>query len=242
MAILAKMIGVAIVHGGAAGGGGDAAVATGKVRRRTKTREALLLAARTLMVARQKDGFTIDDVVQLAGVAKGSFYNHFPDKEALADEVYRETRAKEESEIEAVNRAVDDPMARVARAMALYARLALTSPEEAGIITMGQVSALSIRSSANAGLVRDLREGLQAGKIVVPSIEAGAMLVIGQTAVLMSRLKAPREHGSACDLAQQCIALTLVGLGLEHRAAHQLSAQAVEGIVRGVLPEGRPPS
>ena len=239
---MVEKVGVSIVRGVAAGGGRDTAVATGKVRRRTKTREALLLAARTLMAARQKDGFTIDDVVQLAGVAKGSFYNHFSDKEALADEVYRATRANEESEIEAVNRAVDDPMARAARAMALYARLALTSPEEAGIITMGQVSALSIHSSANAGLVRDLREGLQAGKIVVPSIEAGAMLVIGQTAVLMSRLTAPKGHSSACDLAQQCIALTLLGLGLEHRAAHQLSAQAVEGIVRGALPEGRLPS
>jgi len=239
---LVKSVREAIAQSGKAGSGGDAAVATKKVRRRTKTREALVLAARALMAAQQKDGFTIDDVVQLAGVAKGSFYNHFPDKEALADEVHRAVRAKEESEIEAVNHAINDPTARVARAMALYARLALTSPDEAGIITMGQVSALSITSSANAGLVRDLREGLQVGKIVVPSIEAGAMLVIGQTAVLMSRLKAPKGHDAACDLAQQCIAVTLLGLGLEHRAAHQLSAQAIECIVRGVLPEDRPPS
>lgn len=209
---------------------------TAQVRRRTKTRGTILLAARALLAVQTKGCFTIDDVVQKAGVAKGSFYNHFPDKETLTEEVCREVRVREEREIAAVNQGIEEPAARIARAMALYARLALTSPDEARIITLGQVSALSIRSSANSGLVHDLREGLQSGKIVVPSIEAGAMLVMGQTAILMSRLIARKSGDSACDLSQQCIALTLIGVGLEHRTAHQLSAQAVEAIVGGVVP------
>ncbi len=98
---------------------GEAELAAGRPRRRTKTREALFLSGRKLMASRAKDGFTVDDVVQSAGFAKGSFYNHFPDKEALADEIYRTVRAKEESEIEAVNRSVQEPAARVARAMAV---------------------------------------------------------------------------------------------------------------------------
>ncbi len=203
-----------------------------KPRRRTKTREALLLSGRELMASRAKDGFTIDDVVQSAGVAKGSFYNHFPDKEALTGEIYKTIRAKEESEIEAVNQLVQEPAVRVARAMAVYARFALTSPNEARIITQGQVDALSIQSSTNAGLVRDLAEGLRTGKLVMPSVEAAALLVIGQTAVLLSRLQLVDGRDAAASLAQQCIALTLLALGLEHRAAHLTSAQAVEDIVQ----------
>ncbi len=56
-----------------------------KHRRRTNTREALLVAARTLLAGRTTEGFTVDDIVQSAGVAKGSFYNHFSDKEELTD-------------------------------------------------------------------------------------------------------------------------------------------------------------
>jgi len=207
------------------------ALVAGKPRRRTKTREALLSAGRRLMAARARNGFTVDDIVQSAGVGKGSFYNHFPDKDALAAEIYRTIRAKEESEIEAVNAAVQEPAARIARAMAIYARFALTLPDEARIITRGQVDALSIEAAANAGLVRDIAEGLRTGKLATPSIEAAALLVIGQTTVLMSRLQTVGREAAA-SLAQQCIALTLLGLGLEHRAAHLASAQAVEEIVR----------
>ncbi len=210
---------------------GAPALADEKPRRRTKTREALLSAGRRLMAARARDGFTVDDVVQSAGVGKGSFYNHFPDKEALAGEIYRTIRAKEENEIEAVNAAVQEPAARIARAMAVYARFALTLPDEARIMTLGQVGALSIDSATNAGLVHDVAEGLRTGKLVTPSIEAAALLVIGQTAVLMSRLQTVGRE-AAVSLTQQCIALTLLGLGLDHRAAHLVSAQAVEEIVR----------
>lgn len=187
MTIMTKQPGTAVTPMCAPEAAGEAKLATGKLRRRTKTREALLLSGQKLMASRAKDGFTVDDVVQSAGVAKGSFYNHFPDKEALADEIHRTVRAKEESEIEAVNQSVQEPAVRVARAMAVYARFALTSPNEARIITQGQVDALSIRSTANAGLVRDLAEGLRTGTLTTPSIEAAALLVIGQTTVLLSR-------------------------------------------------------
>lgn len=203
-----------------------------KHRRRTNTREALLVAARTLLAGRTTDGFTVDDIVQTAGVAKGSFYNHFSDKEELTNEVSRLIRNKEEAEIEAANRDVIDPAAKIARGMAVYARFALTSPEEARIMTLAHVDALSVKSSLNAGLVRDLVEGLRTGKFVIPSIETGALLVIGQTAVLLSRLKSGIQPGDVGALAQQCIGLTLLGLGLEYKMAHLISAQAIEDILR----------
>ena len=209
-----------------------------KLCRRTKTRDALVIAARELMAARSKTYFTIDDVVQLAGVAKGSFYNHFADKDTLAEAVFTAIRSKEEHEVEAVNQSVREPAIRIARAMAVYVRLALTSPDEARIITQGQVDALSLQSPMNLGLARDLAEGIREGKLVTPSIDAGALLVIGQTAMLLSRLQTAKGRDAARSLAQQCIALTLIGLGLEHRNAHLTSTQAVEDIVRDEV--GRP--
>jgi len=53
-------------------------------RRRARTREALLSAGRALFAARDVDGVSIDEIVAAAEVAKGSFYNHFTDKDVFA--------------------------------------------------------------------------------------------------------------------------------------------------------------
>ncbi len=180
--------------------------------RRTRTREALLAAARRLMADSPREAFTVDEVVQAAAVAKGSFYNHFPDKEALASEVLRLIRKKEEEEVGSVNKGITDPVARVARGMAVYARFAITAPEDARILALRRLDEL-LPTDATGGLMEDLREGLRLRRIVVISIEAGAMLVVGQVAVLMSRLHGVPDADDASLLAAQSIATTLVGLG-----------------------------
>lgn len=200
--------------------------------RQTKTREALLAATRRIMARESRAAFTIDEVVQMAGVAKGSFYNHFPDKEAIAAEVYRAVREMEEVEVAKVNVAELDPVARVARGMAVYARMALTASEDARILTLNQFDSQFLLSGVNEGLVTDLREALRCGRIVIPSVEAAEMLVVGQVAVLIARLGGEADPASALLVSQQCIAITLVGVGLSHRDAQLLATQATDYILR----------
>jgi AcrR family transcriptional regulator len=54
----------------------------GQTRRRVDTRRRLLRAARTLFVARGFHGTRPQDIARAAGVATGTFYLHFADKEA----------------------------------------------------------------------------------------------------------------------------------------------------------------
>lgn len=199
--------------------------------RQTRTREALLVAARRLIVEGSRAAFTIDELTVAADVAKGSFYNHFPDKDAIAEEVYRTVREKEEAEIRSVNDDVGDPVARIARGMAMYAQMAVTSPEDAHILTLSQLGSGFLQSAVNAGLRDDLRAALTSGRIVAPSIEAAALLVVGQTAVLMARLRGNAASEEAQLVAQQCVAITLVGLGLSYRDAQLIATQAVDAIL-----------
>jgi AcrR family transcriptional regulator len=203
-------------------------------RRRTRTREALLSAARQLMAERPRDAFTVDEVTQVAGVAKGSFYNHFPDKDALADEVYSVIHTKEEAEVGDVNRGVDDPVVRICRGMAVYARLALTTPQEARLLALSRIDGRKL-ASFSKGLIRDLRAALHTGRIVVPSIEAGASLVVGQVAMLMVRMRDLPGSAGPVVLVQHGLAVTLVGLGVEHREAHLLATQAADAIIADAL-------
>ncbi|MEK1890465.1 MAG: TetR family transcriptional regulator, partial [Phyllobacterium sp.] len=51
--------------------------------KRVKTRAQLVEAANSLFAGRAVESVTVDDVVQEAGVAKGTFYTHFDSLEAL---------------------------------------------------------------------------------------------------------------------------------------------------------------
>jgi TetR/AcrR family transcriptional repressor of nem operon len=52
-------------------------------------KEKLLGAATDLFHTKGFNAASVDDIVRAAGVPKGSFYNHFPSKEALGVEVVR---------------------------------------------------------------------------------------------------------------------------------------------------------
>ena len=49
----------------------------------TKTQEKILTASRDLFLARGYPATTIDEIVEKAGVSKGSFYHAFPSKEEM---------------------------------------------------------------------------------------------------------------------------------------------------------------
>ena len=84
--------------------------------RRAKTRPALIQAGVKLLAARPVDSLSIDEIVEAAKVAKGSFFYHFADKQSFAREISADVRIEVEATIAEVNRGVTDSAVRVARA------------------------------------------------------------------------------------------------------------------------------
>jgi AcrR family transcriptional regulator len=62
-----------------------------RAQQKQRTRAALLAAAREAFAARGFDAATIRDIARRAGVATGTVFVHFPDKQALLAEVLHET-------------------------------------------------------------------------------------------------------------------------------------------------------
>ena len=62
---------------------GAASQENGYQRRRRETRRLLMEAGRALFVLRPAEQVSIESITAHAGVAKGSFYNHFQSREAL---------------------------------------------------------------------------------------------------------------------------------------------------------------
>lgn len=200
--------------------------------RTERTRGALVAAGRRLFCERPVDAVTVDTIVNAAGVAKGSFYNHFADREALVHAISVEIRARVERAIERANLDIDDPARRLARACCTYLRFALDEPERAGFLVRVYSGHTSLDTPLNRGLVEDVSRGLAAGRFRVPTLEAGVLYVLGVTQMALVRILREPSVGLAVSLAQQMCAMMLSGLRLPEADADLIAAQASDEIVR----------
>ena len=98
----------------------------GYQRRKRETRNALLQAGRELFIDRAMEQVSIESITARAGVAKGSFYNHFESREALFDELIESTIAGLLEKWEVYAPTYEDPL-KVALAKARYTFYTLLS-------------------------------------------------------------------------------------------------------------------
>lgn len=200
--------------------------------RAERTRAALLAAGRRLYSERPVDAVTVDDIVAAASVGKGSFYNHFADRDALVRAISGEIRGHVESAVTRANAGVEDPARRMARAICTYLRFALDGTEAAGVLVRIHSGHTSLAAPLNRGLVQDIETGLASGRFTVATVEAGVLYVLGVTQLALVRVVQEPTVAFAVSLSQQMCALTLTGLGLPRAEADLIAAQASDEIVR----------
>jgi len=200
--------------------------------RGARTREALIRAGRELFAERPVDAVAIDDIVQAAGVAKGSFYNHFADREALVGAVTAEIRAGIEKAVDAANAGVEDPARRMVRATCVYVRFAVDEPERARVLVRVSGALVSTNVRLNRGLIDDLTAGLASGRFAIATLESALVFVMGVTQAALARVSREPSLPLAISLAQQISALLLRGLGVPSAEAETIAAQAADDLVR----------
>jgi AcrR family transcriptional regulator len=200
--------------------------------RAARTKAALMAAGRRLFSQRPIDAVTVDDIVQAAEVGKGSFYNHFADREALARAIAAQIRSSIETAVARVNAGFEDPARRLARAVCTYWRYALDEPERAGVLVHIHSGHTSLGAPLNHGLVEDIETGLAAGRFEVATVESGVLYVLGVTQLALVRIVQEPHPAFATSLAQQMCALVLRGLGVPAPEADLIAAQASDAVVR----------
>jgi AcrR family transcriptional regulator len=191
-----------------------------------------MAAGLRLLSQRPIDAVTVDDIVQAAEVGKGSFYNHFADREALARAITAQIRASIEVAVTRSNAGVVDPARRLARAVCTYWRYALDEPEHAGVLVHIHTGHTSLTAPLNHGLVEDLETGLASGRFDIATVESGFLYVLGVTQLALVRIVQEPNRALAISLTQQMCALVLRGLGIDGAEAAQIAAQASDAIVR----------
>lgn len=207
--------------------------ATGPLTSRAeRTRSALLSAGLELLAERPIDAISIDELVAQAGVAKGSFFNHFGDKPGFARALSGRVRAALEARVAAANQGVDDPVLRLAGGMREAVRFALEEHKPATIMLREVEASASEGHPLNAGIVADVRGLVDAGLARPEAGEGGVRYWIALCHIAM--VTALAEGGNAQQAAAQLRALAtlgLAGLGVPEGMARAAADWAAKGLV-----------
>jgi len=194
--------------------------------RRDRTREALLNAGRSLFARRDVDGVSVDEIVEAAAVAKGSFYNHFADKEMFAREIVASARREVEALVAEANSSVRNPATGVARALCVFVRFAMEHRDAARTLWRLNTGATVVDAPINKSLVDVMQEGIDAGEFAEVDVETGMLLVIGVIVVTLRHLFEERVRTEPKEFARRMAAGLLRALGVTPIRAERLAREA----------------
>ena len=199
-------------------------------RRKLATRQAFLDATIALLSSRSMDALTVDEIAMRADVAKGTFYNYFPDKDALERELSSYVRARMETEISRTNEGVSDPAERIARAFCCVLHFCLGAPEQAAAMMRLFPHATDPAAPINSGVRCDVTEGLARGRIVASSEDVAVACIVG---VFMAGANRALDltAGRIREFAPGLGTILLHGLGLKRAVAERIMRDAIEAIL-----------
>ncbi len=198
-----------------------------------RIRAALMAACADLLAKHPIDAITINNIVDTAGVAKGSFYNHFADKEALADAVAAAIRSDVEADVRASNQGVTDPARKIARGICNHVQLAVADRKKAMILFRGYQGATSDAHPLNQSAKQHINEGIACGRLAPRCENAGFILLYG--AVVSTSLRIIEQQLSVGDARELCVdvlTLALCGFGLQEDEARQIMREAAADIIK----------
>ena len=199
-------------------------------RRRARTRNALLAAGQHLFARHALESVSIDDIAAAADIAKGSFYNYFDDKEGLASAIIEQVQADCEHHIAMANAQIADPAHRMARAMAVVVIYAHDHPDRVQAMLALSGRRRDIAAPLNAGVTRDISDGLVGGQFKGISIQSGVLLALGLISVAVDFLQSPRGATPAAAVVREIGAALLRALGVEAADAPAI-AEAAAGLI-----------
>lgn len=191
--------------------------------RSARTRAALIDAGLQLFAERPIDAVPVDEIVAAAGVAKGSFFNHFEDKQAFANSIATDIRLDVEARVAKANGDLHDPLERLTGGMVVAVEFALSQRRPAMVMLRGMTWSTSRDHPLNAGLRADIDACIAAGHFNEEAGRSGLLFWLGACQMVMVTVLA--QNLSRADAAAQMrdtVVMTLSGMGLKPLLAQTL--------------------
>ena len=211
---------------------------TGYQRRREETRRLLLEAGCALFVERGVEHVSIDAITLNAGVAKGSFYNHFESREDLFDQLVEQTLESLLASGLELRPPFDDPLeAGLARMWFIYFTL-LSDPTTCRLLLQAGSSTtrMAIDKVLRTLVADELMDGVAQGAL---SHLDPALVYAAYFGVVTHTIGHLLEQGDALDAtaaADQLTELCFAVMGLPHHTPSHYLPEHDDKVALGQSP------
>lgn len=190
--------------------------------KRARTKAQLIAAAKALFSRRPWEAVTVDEVVNEASVAKGTFYGHFDDMDGLAAAVADELIHSFDELIQPQRLAISDPLVRLAFGCHAFVKKAQEDRPWASLVARMGRSYQSVGQVTRSRLSEDLRKALKQSPQAGLSLELALEVTLGVILQVAAAIGEERLEDSDPPEAVRCI---LAAIGVGKRDATSIIAQ-----------------
>jgi AcrR family transcriptional regulator len=181
------------------------------VRRKQRTRDALIAAAQSLLAEGADTTATIQTITDRADVGFGTFYNHFADRAELFDAARRAAFDQYRAWRRLHGGDEADPVRRLATNIRLTGRLAMAAPEVAAVLLRKFAGSAAPALDLTTGLADDILaaagNGAAAESDVLVPAAAGAI----EAVIRASVDRTPAEQARMADALAHSV-LRMIGV------------------------------
>ncbi|MCD8522452.1 MAG: TetR/AcrR family transcriptional regulator [Saccharospirillaceae bacterium] len=189
----------------------------------TTAQRRIYNAALQLFAEKGATQVTVRELADIAGVARGTVYNHVDSIQNLFEEVAVTLATEMNQRIVSSFRQQSDPAAKLAAGIRLYVRRAHEEPAWGNFISRFGFSSTALRRLGAGAPVQVLMDGIQCGQYRVRADQLSAVVtmiassVLGAIYLVREGLRTWRDAGS------DCAELVLRALGLSEEQARALA-------------------
>ncbi len=208
----------------------------GYPRKRRQTRRRLLNAGTAVLADRGPGNVSAAEIANAAGVAIGTFYNHFPSVEDFIDAVANDLGRGIEIGSDTLADIEHDPARRVAIGVLQLLRMADDDPASAAAFAALVAVRPEFRARVRGIVGQAIRDGVDAGRFDVAPGESATNAVLGTTLQAMrSRLLGETDPSDALDVAR----LVLRVLGTDEHETDAIIEHSLAAAPRVERADGR---
>ena len=190
--------------------------------RRERTRQKLLSSAARVLAEHGEAKATIDDFIQAAGLARGTFYNYYSTRKELLDDVWQQIGRDPLHAIQRSCAHLVDPAERLISQARLVLSRASDDPTWGWLVYALSADGELINKDLLSFPRPDLVAGLQTGRFQFADLDSANDIVVGSVRrALRATLGEPRAASYPITLST----LLLRALGLGQRDAERVSNQ-----------------
>lgn len=198
--------------------------------KRDRTRAQLLAAAEQLFAEKGIEAASIQEMAARAGVANGTFYNHFRTKEAVLEAVATGLAIGLCERIDESARSIPDGAERMAIGNRRYIGLALEQPERARLmLAVSAVASPELVGRVDRYMEADLRLGMAQGRFTIARVKSAKDVISGSVLTAMHRaVSGPVPRGYPSEIA----AMVLRALGMAGEEADAVARRPLPPLPR----------